>query len=442
MGVGMNRCVVALCALGVLTVVTPEARAQNKSRRMTADAVKAKNLTLQKVLDADLNGDGRKEVIGLCTGEKGVQLAVIGEDKEGAVVTYVAPPALGKEVAKVEVKALVPPQGSQQIILEVYDDTPDEKVKRVRVYGGEGPAEKLALKEIFSSKIERNKNKDDRPEWERDNSIVQYGDPRPGWYFEDVQEDGIVEVLVRRQPQIIAVKKDGGEQVKMITGVRERTWSWDTEKQKYVEGEDHLNDFLPAIEIAKVDASSVYIDPRDFKERKAAALSEALSSATAAGKDPKDLKDDVTIDMSDLIKLGADANLNTGWIEGNEKNDGKGEWLEVTLAEESEIHMVRVVTGCVADKGTFRQHNVPEVFKIKLGEGSEATVDRRKKGNFDAPVIAFTDDLIKMPDRPWAKTTLVFFEGKTETKKVRITLDKALKQGSKNRTCISEVSVH
>ena len=83
-----------------------------------------------------------------------------------------------------------------------------------------------------------------------------------------------------------------------------------------------------------------------------------------------------------------------------------------------------------------------ETFKIKLGDGSEATVDRRKRGDFDAPVIAFTDDLVKMPDRTFAKTTLIFFEGKTEAKSVRITLDKALKQGSKNRTCISEITVH
>ena len=77
---------------------------------------------LLKTLDADLDGDGKKEVVAVTSGDKGVQLALVGENAEGAVVTQVAPPALGKELAKAEVKALVPPKGSQQIILEVYDD--------------------------------------------------------------------------------------------------------------------------------------------------------------------------------------------------------------------------------------------------------------------------------------------------------------------------------
>jgi hypothetical protein len=50
--------------------------------------------------------------------------------------------------------------------------------------------------------------------------------------------------------------------------------------------------------------------------------------------------------------------------------------------------------------------------------------------------------LVKIPDRPFAKTTLIFFDGKTEAQKVRITLDKAIKQGKGNLTCISEISVH
>ena len=72
----------------------------------------------------------------------------------------------------------------------------------------------------------------------------------------------------------------------------------------------------------------------------------------------------------------------------------------------------------------------------------DAEIDRRSPGKFDSPSIGFSDGLVKLKDRPWAKTTLVFFDGKTEAKKVRLTLDKAIKQGKGNRTCISEVSVH
>jgi hypothetical protein len=449
----------SLSLLGALVVVaglvSVPAHAE-KSRRMTADAVKLKKLTLQKTVDADLDGDGRKELIGVCTGEKGVQLALIGEDADGAVVTQVAPPAVGKEVAKVDVKTLVPPKGSQQVVLEVYDETPDEKVKRVRVYGADGSGPNVKLKEIFNSKIERARSAEERPEWETDKSIIQYGDPRGGWYFEDLQDDGVTEILVRRNTgaQIIKVKKDDGSDVKLLTGVRETVWSWDADKAQFVKGEEHLNDFLPALTVTSVDASSAWVEPKELKELKAAALSEALQNAASdeaaadangKAKDKKakkEVTDEVKVDLSPYIKKVADGSLSTAWIENDEKGDGKGEWVELTLEEESEIKMVRLVLGCVDSKKDFATHNVPESFSIQFDNGGQYEVNRRERGKFDGKIVAFTDELVKLQDRPWAKTTLVFFDGKTEAKKVRVTLGKAIKQGKGNLTCISEISVH
>lgn len=450
--VSLSLPLLALCAV---TLAAGPVLAE-KSRRTTAEAVKAKGLTLQKVLDADLDGDGRKEVVGVTTGPKGVQVVLVGEDPDGAVVTFVAPPAVGKDVAKADVKALVPPANSQQVILEVYDETPDEKVKRVRVYGADGAGASLKLKEIFNSKIERSRDKEERPLWETDSSIIKYGDPRPGWYFEDIQEDGISEVLVRRNngAQIISIDKSGGDPVKLLTGVRETVWSFDVDKNQYVKGEERLNDFLPAYTITGVEASSAWVEPRELKALKAQALSEALQTATAEsapekkkgkgskGKGDTDLTDEVQVDLSPYMKRAADGSLASGWIEGDEKGEGRGEWVELTLEEEDAIHMVRIVSGCVNTKGDYRGHNVPESFSIQLDGGSQNEVNRRERGKFDGEIAAFTDDIVKLADRPWAKTTLVFFDGRTEAKKVRVTLGRAIKQGKGNRTCISEISVH
>lgn len=430
-----------LVALAVLLAAAPALAQERKSRVMTADAVKKKGLTLEKVVDADLDGDGRKEVVGVCKGENGIQLAIIGENEAGAVVTHVGPPAQGQTLAKVEAKALVPPANSAQIILEVYDETPDEKVKRVRVYRGLGSPGKLTLVDVFSSKVERQKNAEERAEWERDKSIVQYGDPRPGWYFEDREEDGVSEAYVRRKPQILSIPSAAGDPVRIISGVREQKWIWDTNQNRFVEAGEGLNDFIQALPIAKVEASSAWVEPKELKELKARALSDALMQATNADKTEKDLKDDITVDLSPFMKAAADQNLGTAWIEDG-KGDGKGEWVELTLEEASDIHMVRVVAGCVSDKKAFASHNVPESFTIKLDGGREAVVNRREPGTFDAPVIAFSDALVKLADRPFAKTTLIFFDGKTEATKVRVTLDRAIKQGKSNQTCISEISVH
>ena len=157
---------------------------------------------------------------------------------------------------------------------------------------------------------------------------------------------------------------------------------------------------------------------------------------------PPPAEPEIEIDRSKFMAFGADKNLATAWIEDDDKSDGKGQWIEVELEEESAVKMVRVVAGCVDTNQSFRSHNIPESFLVQLDGGSEARIDRRDPGKFDNPSIAFSDALFKSKERPWMKTTLVFFEGKQTAKKVRITLDKAIKSGKSNQTCISEISVH
>jgi len=451
---------------------------QTPSRRTTAEAMKQKGLELVKFIDVDVDGDGRKELICVGKDDKGLRLALVGEEKAGAVVTQVLPPAKGKEIATLTGQKLTG-QG-EQIVFEVYDDTPDEKEKRVRVYGSKDGV----LKEIFSNVLRRSKRTDDRPEWERDQSIQQYGDARGGWFFTDLEEDGQVEVIVRKAPQILLIQgKDAP--VKLMTGVREQIWRFDSAPFVYQEREDRLNNFLPPHDITAVTASSAYIDPVELKELKANALSDALMKqdgpAPAPAKEgqegatggefdfgledldqpketpkkkpptktppkgtkekepPKEVVPEVQIDRTPYMRFAADRNLKTAWAE-DATGSGKGEWVEVELEEESPIHMVRVVFGCVDTVKTFKDHNVVESFQVRLDAGSDVTIDRREKETFDRPLLAFTE--LKVQDRPWAKQTVAFFDGKRSAKRVRVTIDKVIQQGKADRTCISEVSVH
>lgn len=477
-------------ALSLVVALTAHAE-EKKSRRTTAEALKAKSLELKKFVDIDTDGDGRKELIAVGANKNGnLAIVVVGEDKDGAVVVEQLPFAGGKEIGKIEGMALAPPKESMEIVFEVYDETPDEKVKRVRVYGRKDGR----LKEIFTQVLNRPKNAAERDAWETDKSIVSYGDARGGWFYDDLEGDGVSEVLVRRKPVISAIDKDGEDPVRIMTGVREQVWRWDEANFAYKAAQERVNSFIPALTVAKVTASSAWVEPTVLKEMKANALNNALMKDGAAGGDDKEVKDgkegspggelelgledldlpppkpvtkkpptkkppastkkpkkekepeekepEIEVDRSEWMARGADNNLDTAWIE-DAADDGKGQWIEVELEEEETIHMVRVVAGCVESNAEFRSHNVPESFTIAIDGGSEAAVNRREPGKFDSPSIAFSDSFLrKDPARPWMKTTTVFFDGKTQGKKVRVTLDKAIKQGKSNQTCISEVSVH
>lgn len=444
--------------------------------------------------DFDTDGDGKKELIVVARDKSGLRLVVVGEASDGAVVSQTLPPARGKELATFEGKQLLLPKTSQQVVLETYDETPDEKVKRIRIYA----AKDGVLREIFTSVLLRSKKVDDRPAWERDESIIQYGDARGGWYFSDVEDDGLTEIFVRKRPQILTIAGSSGP-VKLLTGVREQAWRWDDANFAYMDRGEQLNDFLPAHEITGVAASSAWIEPAVLKEMKANALSEALmkggkGDTAASADDGKEGKEgaaggefefglddlglppppstkpkakekakssdkptntgkkatkkgdaepepDIEVDRTPFMRHAADRDLSTAWIE-DAPGPGKGEWIEFELEEEAPIKMVRVVAGCVDSKKSFSSHNVPESLSVRLDGGAEATVNRREQMEFDRPVVAFSDTLVKLKDRPWAKTTLIFFDGKREAKKVRLTLDKAIKQGKGDHTCISEVSIH
>ncbi len=411
------------------------AHAQDKKRVTSTDAAKKVGLEIQKTLDADVDGDGKKELLAICNAvsEKGgmLTLASFGEDENGYVLKD-RQKLGGKEFKKFELAALIPPAESSEVVIEVYDDNPDDKVKRVQVFTGVP-----RLREIFKSTIFRPKDKDAREDWERDPDVVQYGDARPGWYFADLEKDGLTEVVIRRRPKVIEVPK-GDKKAKIIVGVVEEVWSFDgaPDAGTYVKrAAERFSEFIPSYQVTGVEASSVWVEPTVLKDLKAQALSEAASNA-AAGKG----KTEAEVDVSSFILMGADKNLETAWIE-DAKNHGKGEWLEVKLDAQHEIHMVRVVPGCVADKGAYSSHNIPETFDIQLGSGARTHVDTKKIGDPERPAIA-VQAVAPDKNRPWAKNYLVYFDGKDTASSVKIFLDSAKKQGKSNRTCISEVSVH
>jgi hypothetical protein len=419
-----------LVALSALCLAAAPAEA----RVFAADAAKKKGLKLEKSFSADFDGDGGSDSLGVCSGKKGLALCVFGDNDKGAYVKHVLPAAGGRRLAGIRAEDLVPELAGDEVILEVYDETPDEKVKRVRVYTGHPTP-----REIFKSVIYRPKNKSKRAEWEQP-GVVKYGDARPGWYFADTDNDGKKEAMVRRRAQLIPAKA-GGETKKLLVGVYEAVYEYigDVRTGEYRQRSgESFKDFLnPGHNITGVKASSTWVRPDILNELKSEALAAAVYDDGNKAKTKAD--GDVDIDLREFTAKVADKSLDTAWVE-DANGSGKGEWVELELEEDAPIHMVRIVPGCLETKSEFRRHNVPFKMELRFDDGMRAFVDLARARDPDPPIVAMT--AMKVRDKPFAKQWLVFFDGKTSASKVRLTIDGARKQGSKNRTCISEISVH
>ncbi|MCP4504064.1 MAG: hypothetical protein GY822_29415 [Deltaproteobacteria bacterium] len=423
-------------ALGMFLFFSAGSSWAQDEKRSPKKAAAAKGYKLLKgTVSGDVNGDGKTQDIGACQKDKGIQVCLFGKNNKGAVLDQVLPPTGGTKLKKLKLVDLISRAGAPFISIEVYGETPDEKTKRIRLYSLRGGGK---AREVFTAVIFRPKNKADRPKWESDKDIIKYGDAREGWYFSDIDDDGMKEVVVRRKPQIVTVKRSPRADARILTGVRESVYRWRGEptKGKFIEEKkQRLNNFIDAMPIASITASDAWVEPSLLKELKAEAMTSAAVDAASGDANAKDPK----IDMSPFIKVAADNNMDTAWIE-NKKGIGDGEWVEFKLKEKSSIHMIRVVTGCIKDKSTFRSHNVPIKFELKMGKYERAIVDRAHGKRPLTPIKAILEVPVK--GRKFAKQTLIFFDGSYETDTVRLTLMKVRRMGKKNRSCISEVSIH
>lgn len=415
-----------LLAVALVTFGTPA-----HARTTTADVAKKKGLTIEKTIHADVDGDGTNDTVGVCSGQQGLQLCIFSVDKDEAQLKHVLPRAGGKKLGRVWAEDLVPEVAGTEIILEVYDETPDEKVKRVRVYSGYP-----APREIFTSVIFLPKNKTERAAWDQAD-VVQYGDARPGWYFIDLGENGKKEILVRRQPKVINVKRDGEGDARLLVGVYESVFEYTgspSDGEFREQPSPRFNEFLQPRDVTEVRTSSTWVRPDVLRELK----SEALAAAVYADEGDKKAAKEPEIDFRPFNEKAADKSLDTGWVA--DTKGGKGEWVELVLSEPGPVRMVRVVPGCLETKSQFFSHNVPDKIEIRLDDRERAYVDLRTPKKSSPPVLAVQP--VKIGSKPWAQQYLIFLDGKVRAKSVRVTIDRYKKQGRANLSCISEVTVH
>ena len=405
------------------------------------EAASQAGLSLLRSLRADFDGDGREEVIAACQDDSGIRVCIFTENEKGAVLAQTLPPARGAKLHRIEAKDFHAERPGSDIWLEVYDETPDEKVKRVRIYAGVPKAH-----EIFESSIYRAKRSSERGQWEQP-GVIRYGDAQPGWYFQDVDGDGVLEIFVRRRPQLLEVPRADAGRARLLTGVREAVFRWDPKAGggRYVpSAKEHFRDFLPAYALQGATGSSAFVPANQLNEMKTEALAKAVqaigsgsASADAGAQTPE--KESV-LDFTPFYQHAIDGDLNTAWIENDSKGAGLGEWLEVQLTSPKPIRMVRVVGGCTKDAKTYKKHNRPERYEIRLDDGAPITVDEAdpKRPSYGMEAVM----LVPVQNRKYARQALIFFDGKTEAQRIRLSLVDSKRGGRANQTCISEISVH
>jgi hypothetical protein len=414
-------------AVALLVAAGPAGAAETKSPKAAAKAKKAELIQSE---DVDFDGDGKNETVGVCKNRKGFFLCVFEHDDEIVTMSAQSGKLSGKKVRKIQVLNLFKPEKAKEIAVELYAETPDEKIKRLYVFAGTPK-----LRPIFKTAIFRSKDKAERMEWDRDPSVVKWGNANPGWYFQDLEMDGITEIMVRKSPKLLKVPVKGGH-AKVVVGVTEKVYSLEggPESGRYelINGSRFV-DFAPRLEISNVKVSSQHL-PKDLADQmKADAMADALYG------EGTDKPAETKVDDSEYRMWVADGNYDTGWIEGA-KGSGKGESVEIFLSDRSNVHMIRLVAGCTMDKRSYRKHNVPTSFTVSLDGMQKSEVNRKRLKSPDGAAVGIMEMPLK--DRPWAKQTLIFFDGKTSTGRVVVELGRAKKQGKGNHTCISEIAVH
>lgn len=387
----------------------------------------AKGYTLVgKPLLVQLRSNGAPLEVAACANDEGLSLCVTHATPEKRTWKGATSPLGGSKLKSLRAEDVVPGVAGDEIIVEVYGATPDEKIKRIEIFTAGAP-----LRSIFKNAVFRSTDKRERPAWERDRRAIRFGDPRPGWFFTDDDENGTPEIRVRRRAQYIQVPVEKGR-VGVVTGVREALYQYvgDALSGQFEQQRERIVEFAERREPVRFATSSQWL-PEDVEH-------ELSSVALAHGGAGDEADAAVLRARQEYLQWASDRNLDTAWVEGK-KGVGEGEWVELAFEDAEPVHMVRVVAGCVADKRWMRDHDEPVVFTLQFDGRHQTLVDRdqllKPRGKARA--------MIELPvkDKPWARQTIIFFDGSIKAQRVRLTIDKVDRAGRKRAACVSEIDV-
>jgi hypothetical protein len=139
----------------------------------------------------------------------------------------------------------------------------------------------------------------------------------------------------------------------------------------------------------------------------------AVASATASSSAPADPDGDYTPENV------FDGISDSMWCEGNQKSDGTGEWLELSLGRRATVSSLKVRNGAGFSVELFKQVNRAGTATVSFSDGTTESVE-------------FKDMQFELP---------LAFKSSHTTDKIRLSFTGIKKGTDFNDMCISEITV-
>ena len=342
-----SLCMVATLAscvggLGSVSAEPTDPYVGSAAERVTARA----GFTVVRRLRADLTGDGAPDEVVVLSHDArpGLRLVILSyaggdAEKDPSVFrrVYLEDLPDAQRIVRLDAQP-VAADVAPDLVAVFETPSPDERLVTVRLIGAHrGDVRALWRQTFINSAVQ-------------DSSVRRFGDARPHFVLDDVDQDGQSEVIWTLGPARLTVKGPEGPAT-FVIGARRRVLGFDAKTGTFdASAPEQVADFLPA---------------------------RSPSEVVASRQAPK-------IWGTAQAFWGADGDLETSW--NLSRKGAAGQSLTLRFETSPTVSMIRVVPGCGGSRDDWARHLTIDRFRIQLSTGLRFDVHANGKGPWPADV--------------------------------------------------------
>lgn len=405
-------------------------------------AAAKRGIEVLRALPADIDADGRPEVLVAGQVEDGITLSVWRKVADKPYTQLFASAVFdGDAVLRLEARQLVA-DPALEVIFELREASPDETVRRlfvnrwvnaglVPIYEGSFP-----IGDIESG--------------ERGETTLAFGETSAGYRFEDVDNNGQVELAVRRDLKTIVAQRPDRSVLRAVVGARESVLRFDPKAGRageYVARQEQFYPYLVERKPRHFTGSSQRLPPELDVKFKREAIDKGVTAVFAAAASSAPERDAGSIsedggqemamqrDPAPMAIWGADNQVDTSWCIGVD-GDGQGQWWQADFKQPTTLRMIRLIFGDPRSAKTLARSNDVTGFVLIFSSGERVAVDR-KDADFCSGPLAGIKDTPLGGDRPGTQT-IVFLSKPISATWVKVEIGRVQRRAKGGETCLSE----